>query len=170
MRKPNLRRDFDEGDGSYDHEGFDKAMGDYCDAERDRDIEQKIEKDDTQMKKAIRFKTLVDENDRVHRKVDVLDVVTKEIDFIYDALDIKTFDVSYLTKDFGAFCDDNGLITSNNPVFDYGDGIKLAGNLLVYKGVDEEGDTVWFDKDEDVDLMLDVISYLHNAELIGVTA
>ena len=47
MRKPRLR-EFKEDDGQYDHEGYDEAMGDYADAERDREIEERFEEDERQ--------------------------------------------------------------------------------------------------------------------------
>ncbi len=40
MRKPNLKRDFNNEDGSYDYEGYEETMGDYEDAERDRELEE----------------------------------------------------------------------------------------------------------------------------------
>lgn len=46
MRKPSLRRDFKEDDGSYDFDGFEDAMGDYEDAERDRELEECMERTD----------------------------------------------------------------------------------------------------------------------------
>lgn len=46
MRKPSLQRDFKNDDGSYDHEGFEDAMDDYADAERDRELEDKFERED----------------------------------------------------------------------------------------------------------------------------
>ncbi len=41
MRKPNLKRDFNNEDGSYDYEGYAETMGDYEDAERDRELEER---------------------------------------------------------------------------------------------------------------------------------
>lgn len=46
MRRPSLERDFKEDDGSYDYDGFEDAMGDYEDAQRDREIEERFERQD----------------------------------------------------------------------------------------------------------------------------
>jgi hypothetical protein len=43
MRKPK-RSEFDNGDGTYDHDGFNEVMGDYEDSERDRELEERMER------------------------------------------------------------------------------------------------------------------------------
>ena len=51
MRKPNLGQDFDNGDGTYDYEGYEDAMDNYADAERDAYLEK-----------------LYDEGDQIHEQ------------------------------------------------------------------------------------------------------
>ena len=43
MRKPKISK-FREDDGTVDHEAFDETMGDYEDAERDRELEERNER------------------------------------------------------------------------------------------------------------------------------
>ena len=46
MRKPK-RSEFDQGDGNgIDHDAYDEKMSDFEDAERDRQLEEKFERDD----------------------------------------------------------------------------------------------------------------------------
>ena len=109
----------------------------------------------------------------VTKKVSTIDAPEKEgdnLDFYYNHLNCHTIDVVY-TDEGDFFVDDNGLLTSDNPVFDYGNGVVIAGNILVTKGVDSEGRTLFFDPsvDADFDKMMAIIDKLEKAELKGVT-
>ena len=46
MRKPNLGRDFNNGDGTYDYEGFEDALDNYADEQRDEYLERQWDEGD----------------------------------------------------------------------------------------------------------------------------
>ncbi len=75
------------------------------------------------------------------------------IDWMYKALGCRTFDVAYTTigdHNVDVFCDDEGLFVTDNLVADY-NGAKLAGVVLIAKGVDAEGETIWFDDEAEIE-------------------
>ncbi len=109
----------------------------------------------------------------VTKKVSVIDAPEKEsdnLDFYYNHLNCHTIDVVY-TDEGDYFVDDNGLFAQNNPVFDYGNGVVIAGSILATNGVDSKGRTLFFDPsiDADFDKMMVIIDKLEKAELKGVT-
>lgn len=119
------------------------------------------------MNKAVLLKTWIEE-DRVKRNVTIVDVPqeeSKHLQFIYDALDVKTVDVAYVSE-FDAWVDDEGLLKSDTPVFSYGSNVHLAGNVLLSKGVGSRGETLWFDNMEDT---IHAVDLLEKGELRGVT-
>ena len=75
------------------------------------------------------------------------------IEWIYKALGCGTFDVAYTTiggYDVNVYCDDEGLYATGNLVADY-NGAKLAGTVLIAKGVDAEGETIWFTDEAEIE-------------------
>ena len=94
------------------------------------------------------------------------------LEFLYEQIGCRMIDVVAFDG-FDVFCNDEGLLESGNVVAEYivdGEPIAtLAGNLVVTKGVDSEGATVWFE-DEDYKTMLPIIRKLESFHLRGVTA
>ena len=117
------------------------------------------------MQKAIVMTTRVDLN-RVHRNVEVVDAPNGDnLEFFYKHIGCHIVDVAY-SPCGDMFVDDEGLLKSDIPVFTYQEGLDLAGNIVVTAGVDDGGKTLWFD---DVDKINEVIDYLEQGDLRGVT-
>ena len=93
--------------------------------------------------------------------------VEKGLTWIYKTLDIQTFDITVIGS-WEAYVDDEGLLKSGNLVLEYPNGSKLAGDLLVYKGVDEEGGAIYFG-DKNDDSLRAAKEYFGRAVAMGVT-
>ncbi len=179
MRRPKYD-DFDNGDGTYDFDGFDEAMGDFTDSEREKEFEEKLNQQPKKQKTGKNMKPVAivctakfdPETRAVKRKINIVDAPKdqkKHLQFFYDQIKCKLVEVVYVDG-FDVWVDEEGLYVRNSPVFSYGNGINLAGNIVVSKGVDARGGTVWFDQDEtdDVEKMGKVVDWLQDGELVGV--
>lgn len=131
------------------------------------------------MKKAILLTTKVVDTEngkRVERAARVINVPEKSKDnlqFFYDNIGCHTIDVVGDRIGLGVdiFCDDNALLMSDNPVWDYGNDLVLAGNLVIAAGVGSKGETLWFDQTDKTDFerMERTIDMLDKSTLMGVT-
>ena len=127
------------------------------------------------MKKAIKVSYEIDEeNFRIKPKIEVIDAPEKEVDnldFFYKNVDCHMLDAVYF-EGFDLWVDDEGLITSGKVVCEYTfdtHTVPLAGDIVASKSADNLGRTVWFDENEDLDLMMSIIAMFEKAELKGVT-
>lgn len=128
------------------------------------------------MNKAIILKWNVDNTTmRVSQDIKITNAPEKEadnLDFFYKHIECTAIDV-VMMNGCDIFVNDNGLLESDNVVAEYrqDDGVEvpLAGNLVITKGIDSIGRTVWFDED-DYRPMMKIIMMLERAKLKGVTA
>ena len=121
------------------------------------------------MKKAIIGTWIVDHvNKRATQDIKIVDAPTKNnLQFFYDQIGCKMIDVVSF-EHFDAYVNDEGLLESGNIVAEY-NGIPLAGNLVITKGIDTQGNTVWFDEHDHKEMMA-VTMVLERALLKGITA
>lgn len=94
------------------------------------------------------------------------------LEFFYKAIECDMIDIVY-AEGFDMVVDDEGLLKSNNVVNEYtlpnGSKVVLAGNIVFTKPCDNEGRTVWFDEDEDLELIVSIQDMIKASELKGVT-
>ncbi len=96
-----------------------------------------------------------------------------ELQKIYELLDCQTIDIIGTGK-VDIYIDDEGLLFEDNPVLKfplYGKEITIAGNFLFSNGIDDEGETVWFNEDrvQDQIRMNKIQSSISRAKLLGFT-
>ncbi len=107
---------------------------------------------------------------RVKRDVQIVDVPKDEhLAFYYEQIGCDVIDIVVNENGRDLICDDEGLLKSNNVIAEYPDGQTLAGNLVMVKGVGSEGETIFFDYEQDLDELLEGVHYLQAGELMGVT-
>ena len=92
---------------------------------------------------------------------------------MYELIECDTVDV-VRTSLGDIWLDDEGLNKSSIPVLKFtiaNQSFTLAGKMLVSKGADEEGETLWFNEAVEADfLVMDMItSIFKDARLIGFT-
>ncbi len=88
--------------------------------------------------------------------------------FLYENIECSTIDAVRM-KDWDMWVDDEGLFVSGSVIHDFGEDVKIAGNVVLSKGIDDEGETVWFDKDDDAELIEKAFTRLREAKSIGET-
>ena len=69
------------------------------------------------------------------------------LDFFYKKLDVRMIDI--VAFEIGGTlieltCDDEGLFVSGSPVYHYAEGVNIAGNVMITKGVGYDGKTLFF--------------------------
>jgi hypothetical protein len=72
------------------------------------------------------------------------ETINKGIEGYYALLECQTFDVINLDEHISLYVDDEGLFVSNSPIsnIEYKNyKNKIAGNIVITGGVDEEGNT-----------------------------
>ncbi len=107
---------------------------------------------------------------RVKRDVQIVDVPKDEhLAFYYEQIGCDVIDIVVNENGRDLICDDEGLLKSDNVIAEYPDGQTLAGNLVMVKGVGSEGETIFFDYEQDLDELLEGVHYLQAGELMGVT-
>lgn len=103
------------------------------------------------------------------RSVEVVDAPIKDnLDFFYKNIGCDMIDCVYFDG-FDVWVDDEGLLKSDNLVFEYthkGFSVPLAGNLVITKGVDSQGATLFFEDDEDLS---EIFEMLNTMEFKGTT-
>ena len=127
------------------------------------------------MKKAILVKITKDDVAMtINHYSELIDAPIDEkdnLDFLYKNIGCQMIDVVYFDK-FEIFVDDEGLLKSGNCVYEYSSGgftVALAGSLIIAKGVDDEGRTLWFDEKEDIEALEETVNMLKSAEWKGMT-
>lgn len=104
-------------------------------------------------------------------RVTVVDAPKEDLlKFMYEEIGCNTVQVVYFDG-FDGWVNEEGLFESGLPVYGYGipnhPRVQLAGNIIFTKGVDEEGNTTFFDEDEDQDTILKIMGFVSNARYIG---
>jgi len=96
-----------------------------------------------------------------------------QLERIYELLGCRTIDVVRTPKG-DIWIDDEGLFANDNPIISYKldtkmNPLQLAGTLLFSNGSNDDGDTVWFDKNKvsDIIKMKDIKESLKNFTLVG---
>ena len=129
------------------------------------------------MNKAILLEWTIDEDTKsVSKRIRGLTPPKLEknnLNFFYNEIGCEMIDVVRFDG-FDIFVDDEGLLKKGNVVAEITWGefkVPLAGNLLITKGADDNGKTLWFDNDELVDLTLmeKIVDMLDGCEFKGVT-
>ena len=95
---------------------------------------------------------------------------SEELVLYYTMIGCRMIDFVFCNG-FDIICNDEGLLESGNVVARYtlpdGQTVELAGDLVFAKGVDDEGNTVFFDEDDD--MLIAIEDMVRNAEILGVT-
>ncbi len=96
-----------------------------------------------------------------------------QLEHIYKLLECRNIDIVRTTKG-DIYIDDEGLYVEYNPVISFTIDnkslpLRLAGTLLFSNGVDDEGETIWFDKSKVADLtkIKDIEESLKDYSLLG---
>ena len=96
-----------------------------------------------------------------------------QLESIYNLLGCRNIDIVRTTKG-DIYIDDEGLYVEYNPVISFTIDnkslpLRLAGTLLFSNGVDDEGETIWYDKSKVADLtkIKDIEESLKDYSLLG---
>lgn len=90
-------------------------------------------------------------------------------EFLYETIGCERVEIVYFDG-YDAWVDEEGLYNSGSPVFKYGNpAVPLAGNLVFTKGIDDKGNTTFFDSDDDLDnqTLLKIIGMVSEARYVG---
>jgi len=106
--------------------------------------------------------------------VQVKDAPVREqlLEYLYEQIGCKTVQVVYFDG-YDAWVNEEGLYQSGLPVYGYAvenhPRIQLAGNIVFTKGVDREGNTLYFDDDNqsDNDTILKIMGMVSYARYVG---
>lgn len=125
--------------------------------------------------KAIYIENKVDEFDKVVTQnvkfVDAPKDSKDNLEFFYKHIDTNMIDVVF-AEGFDIWVDDEGLLKSGNAVIEFeldGRKVPLAGNFIITKNPDAEGNTQFFDEDADAEVITKVVGVLERCTLKGVT-
>lgn len=92
------------------------------------------------------------------------------LDFLYEQIGCERVQLVYVDG-FDIWCDEEGLYNSGSPVYKYGNKlpIPIAGNIVFTKGCDSEGNTTFFDSEnqDDNDTLLKIMSMVSEARFVG---
>ena len=106
--------------------------------------------------------------EQVKRSIKIVDVPEDiGIDFYYEQIGCTTFDVTTNNAGNDLFVDDEGLLKSGDPVIKCADGLTLAGDVLITKGINAEGETLFFDVIEDTKELEKAALFLQTGKLEG---
>lgn len=104
-------------------------------------------------------------------RVTVVDAPKEDLlTFMYEQIGCNLVQVVYFDG-YDAWVNEEGLYESGLPVYGYAvenqPRVQLAGNIIFTKGCDEEGNTTFFDEDEDQDTILKIMGLVSDARYIG---
>lgn len=117
------------------------------------------------------FFVKVSTNEELSLKVDIVEKnimdISSNLSFFYNSINCERIDIVSLTDKIDAVVDDEGLLVSDNPVFDINGVHQIAGEFLIGKvKVSEDAtETVGFSSLEEVNQKLKDI----NVSVIGIT-
>src|SRR5690625_7577759 len=117
------------------------------------------------------FFVKVSTNGELSLKVDIVEKnimdISSNLSFFYNSINCERIDIVSLTDKIDAVVDDEGLLVSDNPVFDINGVHQIAGEFLLGKvKVSEDATkTVGFSRLEEVNKKLKDI----NISVIGIT-
>ncbi len=93
------------------------------------------------------------------------------LEFCYKEIECQTVEVVEVFKGVDFWVDEEGLMWSGNPIVSYRFFRTLAGNIVITKGIDQEGNTLLFDPEDDYDrkIMASISRKLSQWTIAGVT-
>lgn len=105
----------------------------------------------------------------VEPKIELVEVPTDKtnLEFFYEQIGCKLVELVYMDG-FDIWINEEGLYDSGSPVYGYGNPpAQLAGNLVITNGSDGQGETLFFDKDEDFIHIASIINLIKDAKFLG---